>query len=320
MRLRRSANSIRYDSAYRDGNSVVTVFGGTGFVGRRIVKHLRELEFSVRIASRHPDRARALFGEEKPRLQPIMTDIHDDASVATAIAGGYGVVNAVSLYVEHGNETFQSVHVAAAARIARHARASGVGRLVHISGIGADSAAHSRYICSRGRGEAVVKAEFPDAIIVRSSVMFGPEDAFLIAMLRNLRRLPAYPMFGRGNTRLQPAYVEDVAEAIARCIVQVQTPGTIFECGGPRIYSYSSVAQGHRPRGWSAAVLFPMPFAVWHALAFFAELLPNPPFTRNQVELMQIDNVASPHMPSFEDLGISPSALEQFVRHLVGAT
>jgi len=304
----------------RDGNPIVTVFGGTGFVGRRIVKHLHELEFSVRIASRHPDRARVLFGEKEPRLQPTMADIHDDASVATAIGGGYGVVNAVSLYVERGNETFQSVHVAAAARIARHACDSGIKRLVHISGIGANSNAHSPYISSRGLGEAVVQATSPDAIIVRSAAMFGPDDAFLTAILRNLRRLPAYPMFGQGNTRLQPVYVEDVAEAIARCVAQIQPPGTIFECGGPRIYSYSQLLRAVAREAGLRPVLFPMPFAVWHALAFFAEFLPRPPFTRNQVDLMQIDNVASPEMPGFADLGISPAPLEQFVRHLLGMT
>jgi NADH dehydrogenase len=296
------------------------VFGGTGFVGRRIVKHLRDHEFLVRIASRHPDRARVLFGDKEPRLQPMMADIHNDGSVAAAIADGYGVVNAVSLYVERGAETFQSVHVAAAARIARHARDSGVRRLVHISGIGADSAAHSPYICSRGRGEAVVKAEFPDAIIVRPAAMFGPGDAFLTAILQHLRRLPAYPMFGRGNTRLQPAYVEDVAEAIARCVGQVQAPAAIFECGGPCIYSYSQLLKIIAREAGVRPILFPMPFAVWHALAFFAELLPKPPFTRNQVELMQTDNVASPQMPGFGDVSISPSAVEHFIRHLVGAT
>jgi NADH dehydrogenase len=301
-------------------NRIVTVFGGTGFVGRRIVKHLYDHEFLVRIASRHPDRAGVLFGEEEPRLQPMMADIHDDASVAAAIADGYGVVNAISLYVERGTETFHSVHVEAAARIARHACDSGIKRLVHISGIGADSTTHSPYICSRGRGEVVVRAEFPDAIIVRSAAMFGPDDAFLTAILQHLRRLPAYPMFGRGSTRLQPAYVEDVAEAIARCVGHAETSGTIFECGGPRIYSYSQLLKAIAREAGLRPILFPMPFAVWHALAFFAELLPNPPVTRNQVELMQIDNIASPEMPGFGDLSISPSAVEQFIHHLVGAT
>jgi uncharacterized protein YbjT (DUF2867 family) len=298
------------------GNRIVTVFGGTGFVGRRIVKHLLDREFLVRIASRHPDRTGVIFGEEEPRPQPTMVDIHDDASVAAAVADGYGVVNAVSLYVERGTETFQSVHVAAAARIARHARDSGVRRLVHISGIGADSTAHSPYICSRGQGEAVVKAVFPDAIIVRPAAMFGPDDAFLTVILQHLRRLPVYPMFGRGSTRLQPAYVEDVAEASARCMDHTPAVGMIFECGGPCIYSYAQLLKAVARKAGLRPILFPMPFAAWHALAFFAELLSNPPVTRNQVELMQIDNVASPQMPGFVDLDISPSTVEQFVRHL----
>ena len=222
--------------------------------------------------------------------------------------------------MERGTETFQSVHVEAAARIASYASNSGVRRLVHISGIGADFSAHSPYICSRGQGEAAVKAAFPDAIIVRSAAMFGPEDAFLTAILRHLRRLPAYPMFCRGkHTRLQPAYVEDVAEAITRCVGQVQAPERMFECGGPRIYSYLQLVKAIAREADLRPIVFPMPFTVWHALAFFAELLPNPPFTRNQVELMQTDNVASPQMPGFGHLKISPSAVEPFIRHLLGA-
>jgi len=295
----------------------VTVFGGTGFVGRRIVKHLHDHEFLVRIASRHPDRARVLFGGQIPGLEPTMADIHDDASVAAAIAGGYGAVNAVSLYVERGTETFQSVHVEAAARIARHACDSGIKRLVHISGIGADSAAHSPYICSRGQGEAVVKAAFPDAIIVRSAAMFGPDDAFLTTILRHLRRLPAYPMFGRGSTRLQPAYVEDVAEAIARCVGQIPTPGTIFECGGPHLF-LCTVAQGHCSRDSPTANSFSGTLCGVACIGIFCRIVAESAVTRNQVELMQIDNVASPQMPGFGDLGISPSAVEQFARELVG--
>ena len=186
------------------------------------------------------------------------------------------------------------LHVEAAARIARHACDSNVRRLLHISGIGADSTAHSPYICSRGRGEAVVKAAFPDAIIVRSAAMFGPDDAFLAPILSHLRRLPVYPMFGRGSTRLQPVYVEDVAEAIARCVGQIQAPGTIFECGGPCIYSYSQLLKALAVRLVYGRFFSSCPLRCGIALAFFAEFLSNPPFTRNQVELMQIVNVASP--------------------------
>jgi NADH dehydrogenase len=127
-------------------------------------------------------------------------------------------------------------------------------------------------------------------------------------------------MFGRGSTRLQPAYVEDVAEAVARCVGQVQTAGRTFECGGPRIYSYSQLLKAIAREAGLRPILFPCPFAIWSALALFAELLPNPPVTRNQVELMQIDNVASSQLPGFGDLGISPSAMEQFIRPIVGAT
>src|SRR6478752_360919 len=219
----------------------VTVFGGTGFLGRRIVRRLRSREFSVRIASRHPDRGHRLFGPDDPQLQSVGANIHCERSVADALAGAYGVINAVSLYVEHGEETFHSVHVEAAQRVAAQALRAGVDRLIHISGIGADSASQSRYIRKRGEGELAVRAAFADALFVRPAVMFGPDDAFLTTILKLLRQLPIYPMFGRGRTRLQPAYVEDVAEAIGRVMQHAETPSMIFELGGPSVYSYKEL-------------------------------------------------------------------------------
>jgi NADH dehydrogenase len=216
----------------------VTVFGGTGFLGRRIVRHLRDHEFPVRIASRHPDQAHRRFGSDDPLLQSVEANIHDERSVADALAGAYGVINAASLYIEHGQETFHSVHVEAAQRVAAQTRRAGVERLVHVSGIGADAASQSRYIRKRGEGELAVRAVFPDALFIRPAVMFGLDDAFLTTTLKLLRQLPIYPMFGRGRTRLQPAHVEDVAEAIARLMQRAETPSLIFELGGPRIYSY----------------------------------------------------------------------------------
>src|SRR5260370_37902800 len=195
----------------------VTVFGGTGFLGCRVVRHFRKHGSSVRIASRHPDRGRRLFGLD-PQLQSVAANIHDERSVADALAGAYGVVNAVSLYVEHGPQTFHSVHVESAQRVAAQAHRAGVERLAHVSGIGADAASQSLYIRKRGEGELAVRAAFADALLIRPAVMFGPDDAFLTTILKILRRLPIYPMFGRGLTRLQPAYVEDVAEAIARAL------------------------------------------------------------------------------------------------------
>jgi len=195
-------------------NRFVTVFGGTGFLGRRAVRHIRQHGFSVRVASRYPDRAQRLFAVDDPQLQSIEANIHDERSVADAVAGAYAVVNAVSLYVERGRETFHSVHVESAQRVAAQARLAGVERLVHVSGIGSDAASPSLYIRKRGEGELAVRAAFANATLVRPAVMFGPDDAFLTTLLKLLSQLPIYPMFGRGLTKLQPAYVEDVAEAI----------------------------------------------------------------------------------------------------------
>ncbi|MGB8047643.1 MAG: NAD(P)H-binding protein, partial [Pseudolabrys sp.] len=152
----------------------VAVFGGTGFLGRRVVRHLRKRGFSVRIASRHPDRGTDLFALDDPQLQSVEVDINDEQSVARALTGAYGAVNAVSLYIEHGIETFHSLHVECAQRLATQACQAGVERLVHVSGIGADAASPSLYVRNRGEGELAVRAAFADALLIRPAVMFGP--------------------------------------------------------------------------------------------------------------------------------------------------
>src|SRR6266852_3025210 len=295
----------------------VTVFGGTGFLGRRVVRHLRKHGFCVRIASRHPDRGHRLFALDDPQLQSVKADIHDERSIADALARAYGVVNAVSLYVEHGQETFHSVHVESAQRVAAQARRAGVERLAHVSGIGSDAASPSLYIRKRGEGELAVRAAFADALLIRPAVMYGPDDAFLTTILKLLRRLPIYPMFGRGLTRLQPAYVEDVAEAIGRVMQRAETPSTIFEFGGPRVYSYEELLRAVAHQAGVAPLLIPVPFAVWHALAWASEILPGPLLTRNQVELMQIDTVSSPEKPGFVELGISPHSVEAIFQKML---
>jgi uncharacterized protein YbjT (DUF2867 family) len=296
---------------------IVTVFGGTGFLGRRVVRHLAKGGFSVRVASRHPDRARGLFGPDDPQLQSLAADIHDEQSIAAALAGAFAVVNAVSLYVEHDEETFHSVHVEAAARVAAQARRAGVEQLVQVSGIGADPASPSPYIRKRGEGELAVRDAFADATLIRPAVMFGHDDAFLTPILKLLARLPVYPMFGRGLTRLQPAYVDDVAEAIARALQAAQSQAITYECAGPRVYTYEELLRAVAHEAGLKPRLIPLPFAAWHALAWFAEMLPSPPVTRNQVELMQIDNVSSPGMPGLGELGISPHSVEVILQELL---
>jgi uncharacterized protein YbjT (DUF2867 family) len=295
----------------------VAVFGGTGFLGRRVVRHLRKRGLSVRIASRHPDRGGRLFALDDPELQSVEADIHDEQSVARALVGAYGVVNAVSLYIEHGTETFHSLHVECAQRLATQAGQAGVERLVHVSGIGADAASPSLYVRKRGEGELAVRAAFADALLIRPAVMFGPDDSFLTTIIALLERLPIYPMFGRGLTRLQPAYVEDVAEAITRALQRTERHPITFECGGPRVYSYEDLLKAVAREASLKLKLIPIPFAAWHMLAWLAEMLPSPPITRNQVELMQIDNVASPEMPGFGDLEISPLSIEEILQEIL---
>jgi uncharacterized protein YbjT (DUF2867 family) len=299
------------------GDRVVTVFGGTGFLGRCIVRHLRLHGFCVRIASRHPERGHALLGPDDPQLRSIKVDVRDAASVTDALADAYGVVNAVSLYLERGQETFHSIHVESAERVAAQAHGCGVKRLIHVSGIGANARSQSLYIRKRGEGELAVRKAFADAILIRPAVMFGPNDAFLSTILQLLNRLPVFPMFGNGQMRLQPVYVEDVGQAIANIMQWEQTGPTMFECGGPRVYYYEELLRGVATAAGIKPILFPVPLAAWGALARISELLPSPPITRNQVELMQIDSVSMPELPGLEALGICPHSVEEILEDIL---
>lgn len=296
-------------------SGIVTVFGGTGFLGRRVVRHLLDRNIAVRIATRHSQRTRQLFGDSN--VEPVTADVHDERSIAEALSDAQGAVNAVSLYVEHGNVTFHSVHVEGARRIASVAQRNGVKHLVHVSGIGADAASPSRYIRSRGEGELAVRSEFPNATCVRPAVMFGPDDAFLTVIIKLLRRLPVYPMFGRGHTRLQPAYVEDVAHAIANILQRPDLCGATVECAGPDVYAYRDLLKTIAAAAHVRTPLVPVPLTLWHALARIAEFLPQPPLTRNQVELMEIDSVASPDAPGFDQLGISARSVEAILPAMI---
>src|SRR5262249_55262717 len=253
-------------------------------------------------------------------LEQIAANAHDERSVAAAVAGADGVVNAISLYVEHGRDTFHSVHVEAAARIARAARQAGIKRFVHLSGIGADAGSRSPYIRSRGEGEAAVQGAFPGAVVMRPAGMFAPDDTFLTTILRLLRTLPAYPLFGDGRTRLQPVYVDDVAAAIAQILRQAQRPSPIYELAGPRVYSYEELLRTVARTAEIRRVLVRIPFAFWDAVAGLAKVLPHPPLTRNQVELMQIDTTASDSRPGFDLFGISPRSLEEELKAMLKHT
>jgi uncharacterized protein YbjT (DUF2867 family) len=290
---------------------LITVFGGTGFLGRRVVKRLLEHEFDVRAVSRYPQRTTSIFGSDTSGLTSFRADVHNEAEVAAALEGSHGAVNAVSLYVEHGRETFHAVHVDAAARVARVAREAGVEHLAHVSGIGSDPQSSSRYIKARGEGEQAVQRAFANALLIRPSVMFGPDDAFLTTLVKMVRFLPVCPMFGRGETKLQPVYVEDVADAVAR--LMANTAGitrSCYEFGGPQIYTYEELLRTIARHLGSRRSFIPVPFALWHVLATLSEYVPGAPLTRDQIALMQNDNVASPDFPGLRELGVEPTPVD----------
>lgn len=285
----------------------ITVFGGTGFLGRAVVRHLVAAGTPVRVAARHPAAPETPGGGGSG--EACLADVRDDAAVARAVEGAAGVVNAVGLYVERGGATFDAVHVEGAARIARHAREAGVERLVHVSGIGADARSRSRYVAARGRGEVRVRAEHADAVILRPGVLFGPGDAFL-RTLASLTRLPVIPLFGDGGTRLQPVHVDDVAAAVGRALDVPGATGRTYELGGARVHTYRAIVEAVLAHHQRRRPLLPVPFVAWRLLAALASALPAPPLTRDQVALMEADSVVDTDAATFTELGIEPRALD----------
>lgn len=284
----------------------VTVFGGTGFLGSAIVHELVNTGHAVRIAARKP--TMPAWAEESDPLSLVSADIRDQASVADALDGAGSVVNAVSLYVQGREARFDEIHVEGAGRLARLAATAGIERLVHVSGIGSDSRSRSAYVRARARGEAEVIAGFPRAVIVRPSVLFGPRDAFL-STLAELTRLPVIPLFGHGETLLQPVHVADVARAVVRLLGNNPPRWRIFELGGPDVIRYRDILTLLLTHLERRRPLLPVPFPLWHLVALLASVLPDPPLTRDQVILMQQDNCVSETVGTFAELDIVPRAL-----------
>ena len=291
--------------------TVCVVFGGTGFLGRRLVQRLAAEGATLRIAVRSPDRARSVLpAAVLENVTLFRVDVHDRASVAAAVAGVDAVVNAVSAYVEKPGATFESVHEQGARTLAQEAAAAGVARLVLVSGIGADPESRSPYIRSRGRGELAVSQAFPGATIVRPSAMFGPGDALFGTLADIVRLFPVVPLIGGGRTRLQPVYVEDVAEGIARMLAERATAGHTYELAGPGVYTLRELVGFALRLMHKRRLLLPVPFAVAEIQARLFELLPRAPLTTGQVDLLRADTLASGALPGFRDLDIRPKAIE----------
>ena len=289
----------------------VTVFGGSGFIGRYIVPRLADLGWTVRVAVRNPDDAAFL----KPsgnvgQIVPLACNLRDEASVKRALAGADAAINLVGILFESGKQTFADVQYQGAKRAAEAAAAEGITHYVHLSAIGADKNSASEYARSKAAAEEAVLAAIPTASILRPSVVFGPEDGFFNRFAAMARLSPVLPLVGGGHTRFQPVYVSDVAEAAIKCLTDKRCGGKTYELGGPKAYSFKELLKLMLQAIGRRRLLAPLPFAIADLQGRFLELLPEPPLTRDQVKLLQQDNVVSPDALTFQDLGIEPHSVE----------
>ncbi len=298
-------------------SNLVTIYGGSGFVGRYIARRMAQAGWRVRVAVRRPNEA--LFGRPDGvvgQVEPVLCNIRDDASVAAAMDGADAVVNCVGILAPEGKNTFEPVQLQGAARIARIAAEKGIARMVHVSAIGADAASASDYARTKALGEAEVLRHMPDAVILRPSIVFGPEDGFFNRFASMARFGPILPVVG-GATKFQPVYVEDVAAAAVKGVLGEAGPG-IYELGGPEVKTFRALMQQmltviHRRR-LILGVPFPiaglMGFVLDMAQAVTVGLFHNGILTRDQVRNLKRDNVVTGQTRTFADLGIEPTALD----------
>ncbi len=269
----------------------------------------------VRVGVRHPERV--AFPREHARIEVVRADISDEPSVARAVDGAAWVVNTVGHYVEKPGATFDGIHGQGALHVARQAKRAGAERLIHVSGLGADPVSDSAYVRARAKGESFVGEAFEGVTVLRPSVIFGPDDAFLSRLAGMARHAPILPLFGDGGTRLQPVFVEDVAEACVKALDDPKTRSRTYELGGPRVYTYRELLRSAVERTGRRPPAIPVPFPVWDALAAAMTLLPDPPLTRDQVKLMKRDNVVGEGAWTMNDLDIRPVALEDVLTHCI---
>lgn len=294
---------------------IATVFGGTGFIGRYIVRELAKLGYTVKVATRVPERAYFLqTAGTVGQIVPVPCNYRDTVSIAGVIRGSEIVINCIGILYEKRRGDFQRLHADLPGMIAQACAASGVQRLVHISALGADKA-QSRYARTKLQGEEAVRRAFPQATILRPSIVFGPEDEFfnMFAGLANV--LPALPLIGGGKTKFQPVYVGDVAAAAAAAathpaVGDITPQGKTYSLGGPEvmtfreIYNYIFACTGRR------RMLVPLPFALAKIDAFFLQMIPpRPLLTVDQVTTLRTDNIVPGGALTLEDLGVRPTGM-----------
>jgi NADH dehydrogenase len=298
-------------------SKLVTIFGGSGFVGRYIARRLAKEGWRVRVAVRRPNEALFVRPYGVPgQVEPVACNIRDDASIQAVLRGADAVVNCVGVLNSVGANTFDAVQAQGAGRVARIAASLGVQRLVHVSAIGADAQSDSDYARSKAEGEAAVLAAFPTAVILRPSIIFGTEDQFFNRFAAMTRMGPILPVVG-GNTRFQPVYVDDVAKAAVKAVTGEAAPG-IYELGGPEVDTFRGLMGRMLKVIQRRRAVVNMPFFVARIIGFGFDmgqaitlgLIENKMITRDQVKNLRRDNVVAPDARGFAQLGITPTAME----------
>jgi NADH dehydrogenase len=296
----------------------VTVFGGSGFLGRHVVRALLKRGWRVRAAVRRPD----LAGHLQPLggvgwVQPIQANLRYRWSVDRAVAGADAVVNLVAVMGDQGRQRLDSVNDFGARAVAEAARAAGIDAVVHVSAIGADKASPAAYARSKAAGEAAVLETLPRSVVLRPSILFGPEDAFFNRFAAMARLSPVLPLIGGGHTRFQPVFAGDVARVVAEAVEGRAKAGTVYELGGPEVRTFRQLLEYILATIERRRLLVPLPFLIAKLKASLIQFMPTPLLTPDQVELLRTDNVVSAQAAAegrtLAGLGIAPETIEAVV-------
>ncbi len=302
-------------SAKKSTGGIVSIVGGSGFIGRHAVAALARRGWRIRVICRRPDLAGFLqpLGDAG-QIAFVQANIRDRASLAAAIEGSRAVLNLCGILNERGKQTFEAVHVRGAEALARAAADTGAEKFVHVSAIGADAGSPARYGRSKAEGERRVRAAFPGAVILRPSAVVGPEDRFLNLLAEMARFSLALPLIGGGRTRFQPVWVGDVAAAIARVLETDEAEGRTYELGGPEVWTFRELTEFVLSVTRRKRLLIPVPFALARVMAWPMQFVPGAPLTPGQVDMLKKDNLVSPRAVeegrTLQGLGITPDGIE----------
>jgi NADH dehydrogenase len=294
--------------------NLVTVFGGSGFIGAQAVRQLARLGWRIRVAVRQPNLAYAMrLHGDVGQIDVVQANVRNEPTVRRALEGATASLNLASVLYESGRQGFQALNVMGARNIATAARAEGVSRLVQVSAIGADLNSPAKYGRTKAEGEVAVREVYPDAVIVRPSIVFGPEDNFFNRFAHMATLSPVLPLIGGGKTRIQPVFVGDVGKALARALTSPEAAGQTYELAGPADFSFRQLMEIMLQVIERRRILLPAPFAAAELLGGLGDLASfaiAPPITSDQVRMLRTDNVASGQYPGLEALGITPTTLE----------